>query len=399
MAPLERIASLAQTFTAPLSKDQTMTATMMSTTGEIVAPDQVLDTPCMVVDETIMQTNIDEMQAKANSFGVNLRPHMKTHKTPQIALRQIAAGAVGLTCAKLGEAEVMVDAGVQDVLIAYPTIGEIKIKRLLALMERARVIVAVDSREAAAQLSEAMTAAERTLEVYIEVDTGQHRSGVAAGSPAVQLGLEVARQPGLRLIGVFSHEGHANTQPPDKIAEVALSAGEELVQTAEELRRRGADISVVSVGSTPAAAITPTVQGVTEMRPGTYVFRDTTAFRYGIYGPERCAARVLATVVSHAGPDRCIVDAGAKTLSLDKSYGHPGHGYIVGHPGAVIHALSEEHGWVQIPEDDPGFTIGQRVEIIPNHICPAVNLHDELYIIRDGHLTDVWKVAARGKIR
>jgi len=376
-----------------------MVATATRIAGEFVAQDQAIDTPTMVVDETVMQTNIDEMQSMANSFGVKLRPHIKTHKTPQIALRQIAAGATGITCAKLGEAEVMADGGVQDILIAYPTLGDLKIKRLLALMEKARVIVALDSHDAAMQLSEAMIAAERTLEVYIEVDTGQHRSGVLAGSPTVKLGLDVARLSGLRLIGVFSHEGHANIQPPDKITEVAIAAGHAIVETAEELRRQGVDITVVSVGSTPAAAITPSVQGITEMRPGTYVFKDTTAFRYGIYGPDRCAARVVSTVVSHAAPDRCIVDAGAKTLALDKSPGHPGHGYILGHPGSVIHSLSEEHGWVEIPADDPGFRIGQRVEIIPNHICPSVNLMDDLVIVRDGYMVDSWKVAARGKIR
>jgi D-serine deaminase-like pyridoxal phosphate-dependent protein len=376
-----------------------MVATVTQTASEIIAPDQLLDTPCMVVDESIMQLNIDEMQSMANSFGVNLRPHIKTHKTPQIALRQIAAGASGITCAKLGEAEVMVDAGIDDVLIAYPTLGELKIRRLLGLMERARVIVAVDSLAAANELSTAMAAAERTLEIYIEVDTGQHRSGVLAGSPTVQFGLDVAKLPGLRLIGVFSHEGHANTQAPDAITDVAVAAGRSIVETAEELRRHGVEISVVSVGSTPAAAITPSVAGITEMRPGTYVFKDTTAFRYGIFGPDRCAARVAATVVSHAAPDRCILDAGAKTLALDKSFGHPGHGFIIGHPGSVIHSLSEEHGWVEIPADDPGFTIGERVEIIPNHICPSVNLMDELFIIRDGRVIDVWQVAARGKIR
>ena len=376
-----------------------MVATVAMTSNEIVAPDQILDTPCMVVDESIMQMNIDEMQSMANSFGVSLRPHIKTHKTPQIALRQIAAGAVGITCAKLGEAEVMADAGIDDILIAFPTVGPIKIKRLLTLMERARIIVAIDSREAANELSAAMIAAERTLEVYIEVDTGQHRSGVLAGSLTTRFGLDVARLSGLRLIGVFSHEGHANTQAPDAIAGVAISAGQALVETADELRRQGVGISVVSVGSTPAAALTPSVPGITEMRPGTYVFKDTTAFRYGIYGPDRCAARVVASVVSHAAADRCIVDAGSKTLALDKSYGHPGHGYIIGHPGALIHALSEEHGWVEIPAGDPGFTIGQRVEIIPNHISPAVNLMDDLSIVRDGHVTDIWKVAARGKIR
>jgi D-serine deaminase-like pyridoxal phosphate-dependent protein len=380
-------------------KDNRMTATLTATDREIVAPDQMLDTPVMVVDETIMQTNIDEMQSLANSLGVKLRPHIKTHKTPQIALRQIAAGAVGITCAKLGEAEVMVDAGIKDVLIAYPTIGETKIKRLLALQERARVIVGVDSHDAADQLARAMTRAERVLDVYIEVDTGQHRSGVPVGAEAVKLGLEVARHPGLRLVGIFSHEGHANTKPKEAIAEVAVAAGEALVETAEELRRQGVPLEEVSVGSTPAAAYTPGVTGVTEMRPGTYVFRDTSGFTYGIFGVDRCAARVVATVVSHAAPDRCIIDAGAKTLAMDKGPGHPGHGYIVGHPGAIIHSLSEEHGWVQIGADDPGFTIGERVEVIANHICPAINLHDELVIVRDGVVVDTWPVAARGKIR
>jgi D-serine deaminase-like pyridoxal phosphate-dependent protein len=244
-----------------------------------------------------------------------------------------------------------------------------------------------------------MSRAERVLDVYIEVDTGQHRSGVAAGPDAVKLGLEIARHPGLRLAGVFSHEGHANTKPRETIAEVAVAAGQALVETAEELRRQGVPVEEVSVGSTPAAAYTPGVAGVTEMRPGTYVFRDTAGFRYGVFGVDRCAARVVATVVSHAAPDRCIIDAGAKTLSLDKGPGHPGHGYIVGHPGATIYSLSEEHGWVQIPEDDPGFAIGDRIEVIANHICPAINLHDELVIVRDGFVVDTWRVAARGKIR
>jgi D-serine deaminase-like pyridoxal phosphate-dependent protein len=365
----------------------------------IVAPNQLIDTPSMVVDEEILHTNIAEMASLAASMGVKLRPHIKTHKTPEIARLQIGAGAIGVTCAKIGEAEVMVDAGIDDVLLAYPTVGEIKIRRLMSLMERARMIVALDSREAAEALSDAMAADDRSIEVYVEVDTGQHRAGVLAGEDAVDLALDLARMPGLRLIGVMSHEGHANTQPPETIEEVALDAGQKLVDTAERLRRKGVDISVVSVGSTPAATYTPTVHGVTEMRPGTYVFKDTMAFRYGIYGPDRCAARVLATVVSHPAPDRCVVDAGSKTLALDMSKGNPGHGYILGHPNAVIERLSEEHGVVVLPPEDERIAIGDRVEIIPNHICPSVNLMDELVIVRDGEVIDTWRVAARGKIR
>jgi D-serine deaminase-like pyridoxal phosphate-dependent protein len=365
----------------------------------IVASNLLIDTPSMVVDEEILHQNIAEMAALATSFGVNLRPHTKTHKTPEIARLQIAAGAIGITCAKIGEAEVMVDAGIDDVLLAYPTVGEIKIKRLLALMERARMIVALDSHEAASALSDAMSAQDRALDVYVEVDTGQHRAGQLAGENAIQLALELARMPGLRLIGVMSHEGHANQQPPETIESVALDAGQKLVDTAEKIRAHGVDITVVSVGSTPAASYTPTVHGVTEMRPGTYVFKDTMAFRYGIYGPDRCAARIVATVVSHTSREHCIVDSGSKTLALDLSKGHPGHGYMIGHPGAVIGPLSEEHGVVTLSLDDPDAKIGDQVEIIPNHICPTVNLMDELLIVRDGQVIDTWRVAARGKIR
>jgi D-serine deaminase-like pyridoxal phosphate-dependent protein len=376
-----------------------MSMTMPAPAQPILSPDVVLDTPSMLVDETLMEQNISEMQALANSFGAQLRPHIKTHKTPQIALRQISHGARGITCAKLGEAEVMVEAGVEDVLMAYPVVTELKINRLLALMERARMIVALDSLDAAEALSAAMSKHDRSLDVYVEVNTGQNRAGLIAGDDAVKLALDIARMPSLDVIGIMTHEGQTHTLPADKIAEGARAAGEKLVATAEAIRRAGLPISEVSVGSTPSSMYTPSVGGITEMRPGTYVFRDTTGFLYGLYGPDRCAARVLATVVSHPAKDRMIVDAGSKTLALDKSHGHPGHGYIIGHPGSIIDRLSEEHGVVVIPEDDPGFTIGQRVEIIPNHICPSVNLLDELNIVRDGQVIDVWPIAARGKVR
>jgi len=348
-----------------------------------------------------MRRNIAEMASFAASLEVALRPHIKTHKTPKIAKLQLAAGAVGITCAKLGEAEVMVDeAQVSDVLIAYPIVGEAKMRRLLALMERARVIVAVDSREVGEALGHAVQAADRQLEIYIEVNTGHNRAGARAGEEAVALGLDLARIPGWRPIGVMTHEGQANSADPDEIEATAIAAGEALVETAEQLRERGIEIEQVRVGSTPAAIYTPTVPGVTEMRPGTYVFNDNSAFRYGRIGPADCALRILATVVSRPAPDRAILDSGSKTLTMDPSAGHPGHGYIVGHPNAHIVRLSEEHGIVELPpEEEEGFRIGDRVEIIPNHVCPAVNLQDELFIVREGQLVDTWRISARGKVR
>lgn len=376
-----------------------MVATAPSARG-IVAPTADLDTPCLVVDETIMRRNIAEMASFAASVEVALRPHIKTHKTPNIAKLQLAAGAVGITCAKLGEAEVMVEeADVTDVLLAYPVVGEAKIRRLLALMERARVIVAVDSREVGEALGHAVQAQDRQLDIYIEVNTGHNRAGLRAGDEAVAFGLDLARIPGLRPVGVMTHEGQANSAAPDEIEAKALAAGAALVETAERLREHGVEIQHVSVGSTPAAVYTPTVPGVTEMRPGTYVFNDNSAFRYGRIGPNDCALRVLATVVSRPAPDRAILDSGSKTLTMDPSASHPGHGYIIGHPNAHIVRLSEEHGIVSLPPGEEGFRVGDRVEIIPNHVCPAVNLQDELFIVRDGQLIDTWKIAARGKVR
>ena len=377
-----------------------MIATAVAPTATIVRDQTGLDTPCLVVDEDVLRRNIAEMAAFARSVGVALRPHIKTHKTPQIARLQLAAGAVGVTCAKIGEAEVMVAlGGVEDVLLAYPTVGETKIRRLLALMERARLIVALDSREAAEALSRAMVANGRVLDVYVEVNTGQNRAGLVAGEEAVALARDLARLPGLHPIGVMTHEGHSHTVPPDEIEVAATAAGQALVETAAAIRRAGVELPVVSVGSTPAATITPTVAGVTEMRPGTYVFNDTNTMAWGRIGPGDCALRILATIVSRPAPDRAILDAGSKTLSLETSRAHPGHGLIVGHPRAVIERLSEEHGVVVLPPDEPGFRVGDRVEVIPNHVCPTVNLQDRLHLVHDGHLTDVWTVAARGKVQ
>ena len=367
----------------------------------ILSPGVEVDTPALIVSEEILHRNIAEMQSFANSVGVNLRPHIKTHKTPQIARLQIAAGAVGITCAKVGEAEVMInEAGVQDILLAYPVFGEPKYRRIVGLMEKARIAIALDSADAANALSEAMARHDRTIEVYIEVNTGQNRSGVMAGEEAVKFALDVPRRPGLKLVGIMTHEGHVGFVDPADIEREAKKAGHMMVETAEAIRRHGIELPVVSVGSTPAARYTPTVKGITEARPGTYVFNDNSLFRYGNgWSVEDCAARYVATVVSRASEDRCVLDAGSKTLAMDLSTSREGHGYIVGHPDVVITKLSEEHGVCTLPPGVEGFNVGDRVEIIPNHVCPTVNLMDEMNIVRDGKIVDSWKVAARGKVR
>ena len=365
----------------------------------ILAPDTDIDTPALVVSETIMQRNISEMAAFARSVGVGLRPHIKTHKTPQIARLQLAAGAFGVTCAKVGEAEVMVnDASVEDVLLAYPTIGDHKIERLVALQDKARVTVAVDSLEGAQLISRSLAKLDRSLDVFIEVNTGQNRSGVLVGDDTIAFALKIARIPHLNLTGIMTHEGHANSAPEDEIEGIAMAAGRALVDTAEHIRAHGIELPNVSVGSTPAALYTPTVPGITEMRPGTYVFNDNSIFRFGKLGVGDCAARFVATVVSRPTRDRCTLDTGSKSLAMDPSKGRAGHGYIVGHPNVVIAKLSEEHGVCEIPDGEPGFEVGDRVEIIPNHVCPTVNLMNNLIIVRDGKIIDTWKVGARGLV-
>lgn len=360
-----------------------------------------IDTPQLIVSEEILQRNIAAMSSFARSINVKLRPHIKTHKSLEIARLQIAAGAIGISCAKVGEAEVMVnEGGIDDVLLAYPIIGDIKYERLVPLMEKARLSVAVDSTAAIETIARAMTKHERTIDIYLEVNTGQNRSGVMWGDEAVSFAQQIDKHPNLRMTGIMTHEGHVAFVNPEQIAAEAHAAGEKMVETAGKIRSHGIELPTVSVGSTPAARMTPTVKGVTEMRPGTYVFNDNSLFRFGdTWGVEDCAARFVATVVSRTADDRCVIDAGSKTLALDPSRAHEGHGYIIGHPDVIITKLSEEHGVCELPVGEEGFQVGDTVEVIPNHVCPTVNLMDQMAVVRDGKVIDYWKVAARGKVQ
>ncbi|HQZ89213.1 MAG TPA: alanine racemase [Thermomicrobiales bacterium] len=360
-----------------------------------------LDTPALVVHEEILQHNLHRMADYAAAKEIALRPHFKTHKTAAVAVMQKSLGAGGITCAKLGEAEALADAGVyDDFFVANQIVGPLKLKRLVALMDRAKVRVAVDTADVAAGLNAAMADAGKTLDVIIELNTGQDRAGIRPGDEALTLA-EVIRagMPHLRVIGLMTHEGQVNnTAGIEGMTETALAAGHAIIDTAELLREHGFDISVVSVGSTPAAFTTTTLEGVSEMRPGTYVFNDRNYLRFGL-SPDDCALRILATVTSRPAPDRAIVDAGSKTLTSDMAMGIPGHGLIVEYPEAVIVRISEEHGVVQLPESAQGLKVGDKVEIIPNHVCPTVNLQDEIYLVRDGEVVETWPVIARGKVR
>jgi D-serine deaminase-like pyridoxal phosphate-dependent protein len=358
-----------------------------------------LDTPAVVVDMARLETNVARMADAARRAGVRLRPHAKTHKNPEVARLQLAFGASGLTVAKIGEAEAFFETtGCDDFFIAYPIVGSGKAQRLLALARRARMIVGVDSEEGARTLSPAFEAAGRRLDVRIEVDTGLHRTGVAP-ERVRPLAEALTRLPGLRLQGLFTHAGHAYAAPTrDGIAAVGREEGAVLAACGEELRGAGFEIDDVSVGSTPTAASAMKVTGVTECRPGTYVFNDATQVGLGVCGPEHCALTVIATVVSVPAPDRAVIDAGSKTLSSERA--RPAdqvYGELADGSGRLVR-LTEEHGVIE-PAPGAVFRVGQRVRVVPSHVCPVVNLHDHLTAVRDGEVEGELRVAARGRVR
>ncbi len=360
-------------------------------------PIEDLPTPAVLVDLDVLERNIARQAERALAAGVRLRPHAKTHKCPEIAGMQLAAGAAGISLAKTSEAEVFAAAGFDDIFIAYPVAGLGKAERLLALSERLRLAAGTDSVEGARHLSETFRAAGRRLDVLLKVDVGYHRVGVLPEF-AEAVGRKIAELPGLSLRGVFTHAGHVYAaETPGAVAEIGKLEGETLVSTASTLRSAGYSIDEVSVGSTPSARHAMRVAGVTECRPGNYVFHDGSQVALGTCGPEDCAMTILTTVVSVPASDRACVDAGSKTLSQDSLRPRPnGHGLILG-TQSRLQSLSEEHGVARVEEGD-SFLVGQRVRILPNHACVVSNLHDRLYGVRAGRVETEFRIAARGRV-
>ena len=362
------------------------------------SPIEALSTPAVLVDLDVLERNIAGMARRAHDAGVMLRPHAKTHKCPEIGRLQRAAGAWGLSVAKVGEAEVFADAGFDDLFVAYPIVGEDKGRRLLALGDRGRLAVGVDSVEGAKTLAGPFHAAGRSLDVLLKVDVGYGRVGVLP-ERAVEVARLIADLPGLRLRGVFTHAGHAYLAETKAAVDLMASReGEGLAETAAGLRAAGLPVEEVSVGSTPTAAHAMRIAGVTECRPGNYVFHDASQVALGTCGVEDCALTIVTTVVSVPAPDRAVVDAGSKTLSSDPLRPRPGgHGRVLGR-ASRIEKLSEEHGVVAVAEGE-SFLVGERVRILPNHACVVANLHDRLIGVSGGRVEAVFDVAARGRVR
>jgi D-serine deaminase-like pyridoxal phosphate-dependent protein len=361
------------------------------------------DTPALVIDAQKVEQNILGMADVAGSRGVVLRPHVKTHKIPSIARRQRETGAAGITVAKVSEAEVMADGGLDDIFVAYPLVTETKIRRAIALAKRVRLILGVDSQRGARKLSSLARNEGITLEVRLEVDSGLGRTGVPRAE-AADLAQEISSLENLDLTGVYTYRGAVleDGSPTLDLDEAGRLEGEFMVSVAAEIREAGVPIEDVSLGSTPTAEHAAGVEGVTEIRPGTYVFYDRMQAALGVCSLPDCALRVMATVASRPRPDLAIVDGGSKTFATDVQpkaapLNLTGFGYVVGHPGAVLERVTEEHGMLSVDEDSD-LQVGDTVEIIPNHVCSTVNLHEEVYVLAaDGGMENV-RVAARGMV-
>ena len=354
-----------------------------------------VSTPRLMLNKEKLKQNIRAMQSAADKAQVKLRPHIKAHKCSEIMNMQLAAGAIGITTAKLGEAEAMARSGATDIFIAYPVVGTEKSSRLANLAKRVRVSVAIDDFSAASHLAQYFCEVQ-PLDVLIEVDTGLRRCGVLP-QDAPALARALMGLPSLHLKGIFTHAGHVYGASPDRVAAVGLDEARVMTDLAHELRRLGCSLEVVSTGSTPTALHNLQVPGVTEIRPGNYVFYDAIQVGLGVASLAACALYVRATVVSRPTDFRCVIDAGSKVLGLDKgAHGTSivtGFGTVLGHPELTIERLSEEHGVVVSAQAVP--PLGTELSIIPNHACVTVNLADSLYVEDGG---EVWPVTARGRV-
>lgn len=353
-----------------------------------------LPTPAVLIDLPTLRRNIARMADVASGFGVALRPHWKTSKCVEVARMQLEAGAVGLTAATAAEVEALVDAGFRDVFWAYPPVGRHRIATALRAARRARVIIGLDSLAAAAPLAEAAAAEGVTVEVRLEVDSGLGRTGVDPdGALAVARRLE--SMPGLALEGVFTHEGHVQGvgADPERRIEVGTAAGQLLVEVAESLRADGLELRSVSVGSTAGARSAPRVPGVTEARPGTYVYGDDNQVAIGTIDPTEVAMTALSRVISTERGEPVLVDAGIKAMSSDGTMRGDGRiGTVVAEGGGVLVTGHEEHGFLR---GVPAPQVGDLIRIRPNHACGLTNMHSHVFAVQDGVVVDIWPVLGR----
>jgi D-serine deaminase-like pyridoxal phosphate-dependent protein len=357
-----------------------------------------LETPAPVVDLDRLAANIERAARYAAEHELGLRPHIKTHKSPRLAGEQLRAGAVGLTCATPYEAEVMSSVA-DDLLLAYPPVGPLRARRVAELPEHVRLTVALDSAAAVDDLAAAARTVDREIGVYVELDLGMHRVGLPVIGDAIALAGRVRDARPLRFAGIAFYPGHIR-EPLDsqdaKLASLSSALGHALAA----FEQAGLHADAVSGGSTPTMWRTHELPGVTEFRPGTYIFNDRTTAEIGACGWEDCALTVLATVVSTAVPGQAVIDAGSKALGREPLRGTSadgGFGSLLEHPEVTVKGMSEEHGILDLGASSWKPSVGERVRVIPNHVCIVVHLNDLVFGVRGERVETSWPVAARGR--
>ena len=357
-----------------------------------------IETPAVLIDADTLDRNLRGMANYCKAHSLALRPHTKTHKILEIARLQMQHGAPGITVAKLAEAEVMANSGMPDIVVVYPIWGESKWKRLTELAKRVRISVTMDSLPVAGGISQAAKQAGVEIGIRLEFDTGFRRCGLPLDGQSLDIAQRVFALPNLRWEGISVYPGHIMGDRKIREQDIVLENGQ-LDRLYALLESGGIPYPLVSGGNTPAAFQSHRFHGITEIRPGTYVFNDRNTVDAESASYSDCAATVLTTVVSTSVARRAIIDAGSKTLTSDALLsGERKHfGYVQDHPDIILEGLSEEHGHLVIPDDSP-IRIGDRLRVIPNHICPCINLQDEVFLISGDQVIDQWKVAARGMV-
>ncbi|MBA2687632.1 MAG: alanine racemase [Gemmatimonadaceae bacterium] len=356
-----------------------------------------LETPIPVVDLDIMERNLDRMATYTAKNGLHLRPHTKTHKSPWIAAEQLERGAVGVTCATPREAEAMSTVS-SDILLGFPAVGASKARRIASIPKDIDVTVSLDSEIALLDLAAAAQKADRSIGVYVELDLGMHRVGISSAEQAAELAMLVTQTRPLEYAGIAFYPGHIRESVGDQGPSLEkLSA--RLEEALEVMDSFGVRHPVVSGGSTPTVWRSHEIRGMTEIRPGTYVFNDRTTAMIGACDWEDCALTVLATVVSTAVDGQAVIDAGTKSLGREPIRGTPGEGFgsLLEHPEVTVRGMSEEHGILELKDSNWRPEVGERVRVIPNHVCIVVHLFDELVGVRGATIDKRWAVAARGR--
>lgn len=354
-------------------------------------------TPAVIVELGIVEKNIKTLVDNAKAHGIAHRPHVKTHRSSELAHLQLKLGAQGITCAKLGEAEVMARSGIQDIFIAYPLIGEDKMERLGKLMQIATVTTLVGSAVGAKQLSDLAVRTGKTIRVRLDIDGGLGRGGVLPGEPALALAQQIQSLPGLQIVGLMYYGGLIYHEPTRaQMEKIAQKEHDDLVDTAALLRAHGFIMDELSGGTSFSGKMPEILEGITEIRSGHYIFNDCSQLFSGFAGEEDCALRIVTTLVAKMDERHGILDVGTKTLTSDLCDHHPGYGYILGRPQLRITALNEEHAFLE-SEGPMDLEIGDKVTLIPNHACVICNLAGQVYGVREGRFDHVIQIDAQSQ--